>query len=270
MTLSTNPPSISGSVFNTNTNNGTWTASLQADRATNALPSAQYTMLIPPDTNNEPPNTSPGGDGYALITNYAGTAGNPAAATAKITGALADGAAFSQTVPVSQTGLVPIYANLYSGKGLLLGWVNLDLTNTDAVGVSGLTWIHPARSTGLYQKGFTNVLLTNQILLSLWTNLPENSALTNLTNLSLLDTINATNGESFAVTTTAGGKVAGTSVSGSITPKTGLLKVTIGSGASKVTGYGAILLNPTNGGGNYGGGYYLTKTNNAQAIKLVP
>jgi hypothetical protein len=32
----------------------------------------------------------------------------------------------------------------------------------------------------------------------------------------------------------------------------------------------AILLNATNGGGNYGGSYYLTKTNTAQAIKLGP
>jgi hypothetical protein len=82
--------------------------------------------------------------------------------TTRITGALADGASFSQTVPVSQTGYVPICANLYASKGLLLGWINLDLTNT--AGVS-LTWIHPERVSGLYQKGFTNVLLTNQILL---------------------------------------------------------------------------------------------------------
>jgi hypothetical protein len=47
------------------------------------------------------------------------------------------------------------------------------------------------------------------------------------------------------------------------------LKVTFGTGAARTTGYGAILLN-TNGGANYGFGYYLTKTNNAQAIKLAP
>ncbi len=271
--IPTNPPFISGSVFGTNSGVA-WNASLLADRATNTLPSAQYTLLIPPDTNNEPtnlpPNTSPGGDGYALITNYAGTAKNPAAATAKITGALADGTAFSQTAPVSQTGFVPIYANLYSGKGLLLGWINLDLTNTDAVGVSGLTWIHPARSTGLYQKGFTNVLLTNQILLSLWTNLPAN--IDTLTNLSIRDTIDDTNALlNFAVTiNSSSGKIGPTPLSGTINPKTGLLKVTFGTGAAKTTGYGAILLNATNGGSNYGGGYYLTKTNNAQAIKLAP
>jgi hypothetical protein len=173
-------------------------------------------------------------------------------------------------VPVSQTGFVPIYANLYSGKGLLLGWVNLDLTNTDAVGVSGLTWIHPARNSGIYRTGFTNVLLTNQILLSPWTNLPAN--IDTWTNLSILDTINDTNALlNFAVTiNSTSGKIGPTPLSGSINPKTGLLKVTFGAGAARTTGYGAILLNPTNGGGNYGGGYYLTKTNNAQAIKLAP
>ena len=76
-----------------------------------------------------------------MITNHAGAA--------NITGALADGAAFNQTVPVSQDGYVPIYANLYSGKGLLLGWINLDLTNTADV---GLTWIHPGTRFGIIHE----------------------------------------------------------------------------------------------------------------------
>ena len=117
------PPQVTGTVSGTNM--GSVVANLTADRAANTLPSAQYTLLIPPDTNNSPPDSSPGGDGYALIANDAGTA--------KITGALADGTAFSQSVPVSQDGYVPIYANLYSSKGLLLGWINLDLTNTPGV-----------------------------------------------------------------------------------------------------------------------------------------
>jgi hypothetical protein len=256
-------PELTGMVSGT-TNGGSWLANLTADRATNTLPSAEYTMLIPPDTNNAPPDLSPGGDGYALITNYAGTARNPGAATAKITGALADGTAFSQVVPVSQTGYVPLYANLYAGKGLLLGWINLDLTNT--AGVS-LTWIHPKRTTGLYKSGFTNVLFTNQILLSPWTNSP--TSIFAATNLSVLGAINDANTlMDFTVTISNNfrlGEVSGpTPLSGSINPKTGLLKVTIGSGATKTTGYGAILLNGTDGGG-----YSLTKTN-AGAVKLYP
>ena len=242
---SNSAPQVTGTV-----SNASWVANLTAYRATNTVPSAEYTMLIPPDTSNTPPNLSPGGDGYALITNHVGKA--------TITGALADGAAFSQTVPVSQHGCVPIYANLYGGKGLLLGWINLDITNTTDV---GLTWIHPGTHSGLYQNGFTNVLLTNQIQISQWTNSPGN--FDNLTNLSMLETINDTN-TPIAVMFSTSGKVTGPSVSGSVNLKTGLLTVTIGSGASKVTGHGAILLNATTGGG-----YFLTKTN-AQAIELGP
>jgi hypothetical protein len=259
---SNSAPQVAGTVSGT-TNGTPWVANLTTDQATNTLPSAEYVMLIPPNTNSAPAN-SPGGDGYALITNYAGTARNPGAATAKITGALADGTAFNQTVPVSQDGYVPIYVNLYASKGLLLGWINLDLTNT--AGVS-LTWIHPRRTTGLYENGFTNVLLANQILLSPWTNSPSN--ILAATNLSILDTINDTNAlMDFTVTISNNfklGEVSGpTPLKGSINPKTGLLKVIVGSGATETTGYGAVLLNATNGGG-----YFLTKTN-AGAIILEP
>jgi hypothetical protein len=83
--------------------------------------------------------------------------------------------------------------------------------------------------------------------------------------LSILDTINDTNAlTSVAVNITTAGKVIGTSVSGTVNLKTGLLTVTIGSGAAKVTGHGAILLNAS-----YGGGYFLTKTS-AGAIILAP
>jgi uncharacterized repeat protein (TIGR02543 family) len=250
MTLNWNelPPQVTGTISGTNIW-GLWTANLIADRAANSLPPAEYTMLIPPDPNNVPPTNSPGGYGYALITNHAGAA--------NIAGALADGAAFSQSVPVSQDGYVPIYANLYAGKGLLLGWINLDLTNTSGV---SLTWIRPEHASGLYTNGFTNVFLTNQILLSPWTNPPGDIDL--LTNLSVLDTINDTN-TPIPVTITSG-KVTGPLVSGSVNLKTGQFTVTIGSGPARVTGHGAILPDATNGGG-----YFLTKTN-AQAIILGP
>jgi hypothetical protein len=265
MTLNWNnsPPQVTGIVFGTNQGVPWVATNLLADLATNTSPSAEYTMLILPDTNTAPAK-SPGGAGYALITNYAGTTRNPGAATARITGALADGTAFSQTVPVSRDGYIPIYANLYASKGLLLGWINLDLTNTAGV---GLTWIHPARTTGLYQNGFTNVLFSNQIPFSPWTNSPTN--IFAATNLSLVEMINDTNAlMDFTVTISNNfklGEVSGpTPLSGSINSKTGLLKVTIGSGANKTTGYGAILLNETNGAG-----YFLTKTN-AGAFILEP
>ncbi len=248
-------PQVTGTVAGT-ANGVSWTANLVADFAAGTYPQSEFTMLIPPDTNNASPTNSPGGDGYALIACNAGTA--------RMTGALADGTVFSQTVPVSQDGSVPVYANLYGGKGLLLGWINLDVTNTTNV---GLTWIHPARASGLYQGGFVNVLLSNQIPLSAWTNPPANLGL--ITNLSMVEAINNTNTLlNIPVTANIVGsvaKVTGPSLTGSINLKTGMFKATIGNGSSKITGYGAILLNDlTNSGG-----YFLTKTN-AQAVQLTP
>ena len=75
---------------------------------------------------------------------------------------------------------------------------------------------------------------------------------------------------SFTITITNGtlkfGKATGPAmtVTGSISPKTGLIEVAIGSGPSKTTGYGVILLNGTNGGG-----YLLNKTS-AGSIELAP
>jgi hypothetical protein len=254
MTLISNTPApqVTGMVSNAN-----WLSiNLTADRATNNNQiSLDYTMLLSPDANAGPAN-SPSGYGYALIASSQGTTKTPA--TAKITGALADGTAFSQSVPVSMDGYVPIYANLYSSKGLLLGWINLELTNTDGV---GLTWIHPVARSGLFGSGFTNVLSTGQILLSQWSNTSGNFE--SVTNLSMFDTNVLTN----ITVSITDFKMTGTEVNGSIAPKTGLLTVTIGSGASKVTGHGAILLNPVNG--TSGGGYMLNKTNTG-SILLAP
>jgi hypothetical protein len=248
------PPQVTGLVSGT-TNGVAWTANLIADFATNSLSAARYTMLIPPCTNNAPPDASPGGDGYALIANNAGRI--------SLTGALADGTAFSQTTTVSQDGYVPIFANLYVRKGLLLGWINLDLTNTTGV---SLAWIHPKRTSGLYRTGFTNLLFTNQILLSPWTNPPANIGL--LTDLSVLGTVNDTNALIDFTVTMNGNRFDDVSdpslLSGLIGPGSGRLKVVIGARASKLTGYGAILANATNGGG-----FYLTRTN-AQAITIRP
>jgi hypothetical protein len=254
------PPQVTGQVIGTN-----WMANLTADRATNTVPSAEYTLLLPPDTNTAP-DASPEGAGYALITNYAGTARAPALAKATITGSLADGTSLgSQTVPVSEDGYIPIYDSLYTGKGLLLGWINL-ASNTNG---TGLTWIHPNTSSGLYTNGFTNILLASQLLQSPWTNLTTNTLLTNLTNLSLLATIDdnttLTNFDVKISNNFAIGKVSGpTNLSGSINPKTGVFTVTIGSGVTKVSGYGAML-DETNGGG-----YFLLNKINAGAVQLGP
>jgi hypothetical protein len=116
----------------------------------------------------------------------------------------------------------------------------------------------------LFTGAFTS---TNQIALSLWTNPPASSALP--TNLVVVETTDNTPVQTndFTITITNRtldfSKLSGsaTPLNGSIAPKTGLLKVTFGSGASKTTGYGVILLNGTNGGG-----YFLNKTNGGAVI----
>jgi hypothetical protein len=245
LTLTANNPAprVTGTI----SGKGWESTNLVAERATNTAGSGQYTMLIPPDTNNMASDALPIGDGYALITNHAGTA--------KITGVLADGTAFSQSVPVSLTGEIPIYANLYGSQGLLLGWINLEPTNASA-----LFWVHPAIRKGLYTDAFSS---TNDIMLSPWTYDPASSALP--ANLFVFD---ATETNEFNLTISnnlkLGGASGSTDLNGSINLETGLLTVTIGQGAGKTTGYGVIVLNATNGGG-----YILGKTN-AQAIKLEP
>jgi uncharacterized repeat protein (TIGR02543 family) len=256
MTLTNNPaPQVAGTVFN-----ASWgVANLTAYRATNTLPSGQYTMLIAPDTNV----SSPAGYGYASITNNAGK--TVSTAKANITGYLADGTLFTQSAPVSEDGRVPIYANLYSGKGLLWGWINLSSTNTPG---TALTWIRPSVHTGFFKDdAFTS---TNPVELSLWTSFPAASVLpahlviVEANDTAFVQTNNYTITITNGTTTDKFGELTGpTALTGTIAPKTGLFKVTFG----KVTGNGVVLLNQTNG--TNGGGYFLTTTN-AGSILLKP
>ncbi len=254
LNLNQSSPEIIGTVSGTS-NGVAWVAALLADRAYHSKSSAAYTMLIPPGSSSASA-TVPIGDGYALITNHAGTA--------TIAGALADGAKIIQSVAVSQTGNVPIYANLSGQPGLLMGWINLD-SASDAG--AGLAWVHPSVPKGLFPDAFTS---TNPIALSLWTKTQAIDVLEHLTNLSILEPTHGATIETNSFEIAIGnnfklGKLSGPAkLSGSLASKTGLLRVTNVSGSVKVTGQGVVLLNTTNGGG-----YILTKAN-AQAIQLGP
>jgi hypothetical protein len=241
-------PVVSGSITASN-----WVSTnLTADLATNATFSSAFTMTVPPDTNNPASNSIPVGSGYAVITNHTGSI--------KITGALADGTAFTQSVSASQTGDVPVYASLYGNKGLLLGWLSLDPANAGS-----LQWVHPTAKTGLFTNAFVS---TNAIALSTWTNPPAiTSPPTNLLVLNgLHGVITQTNAYVIAISNNYKiGLVSGpTALSGTLNPKTGLLSLTLGTGETKQTATGVILLDTTNGGG-----YLLNKTNSA-AISLKP
>ena len=147
--LNLNPPDnqISGTVTSSQ-----WQSDLAAYRKVfngttdkaNAY-AARYTLVIPPVFGA--PETSPGGYGAAGLTN------NPAGMAALV-GYLGDGAAFNQTVPISADGVMAVYASLYKGQGILLGW----LTNAPPQPIAGtLNWVKlSGASKTFYAGGFTN------------------------------------------------------------------------------------------------------------------
>jgi hypothetical protein len=249
------PPQITGTVQGTN--GGAWTAELTNELAGSNLPSAEYTMLIPPGAGA--PANSPGGDGYALISNHLGAI--------TVTGALADGASFGQNIAESESLHLPFYATPYTNGGLLLGW--LDLSGGAPAG--SLTWIRPTAAGGFFTNGYTNFVT---VLSSAWTNLGPNTPAISFPNWAILNVSYGvpSTGLAFMVdlnTTNAlvrEGIAPTNSFTGSIAPKTGLLRITFGNGngTNTTAGTGAALQNA-----NAGGGFFITTTN-AGAISLTP
>src|SRR5262249_37013926 len=75
-------------------------------------------------------------------------------------GILADGTLANQTVPVSFDGHVPLYVNLYGGKGSVFGWLQLSHNNTNDVG-GLLLWTKGRGVTGsYYTSGFIRDVTT--------------------------------------------------------------------------------------------------------------
>jgi hypothetical protein len=258
LALDSATPQITGTVSTPQ-----WTADLNAELASNTLPSAEYTILFSPSTNVSA--DSPPGDGYALVTDQAGLI--------TLSGALADGASYNQTVPVSRTGDLPVYAVLYTNTahpdpGLLLGWINL--TNLQAAAPSNaLAWIKkPSPSPTHYTNGFTNILFSQG---ALWTNPPGKTPAISLSN-GLLVISNTDLNLTFTNIAVSNNTLANLSVlptnslTGSINPKTGLLTLTFADGNGNATNraYGVFLQNNTNAAG-----FFLTPTN-AGSFNLLP
>jgi hypothetical protein len=231
-TQNNSAPQVTGTV----SGNGWLSTNLVANRsAQDSLIATAYTLLIAPDTNNA---AAPDGSGYAVISATPGT--SKADATAKIAGALADGTAFSQSVAVSQDGYVPVYVSLYAGKGVLLGWINLNPTNLPGV---TLNWVHPAEK-GTFTEPFTNY---DAVEISPWSSSASSETLP--TNLFLTGAVT----NAFAISISSKGAITGTdgsnTLTGTLTLKTGLVKVTTGKGKAKTTATGVILYEQEAGGG---------------------
>jgi hypothetical protein len=254
LALAATPPVLTGTVSGTN-GGVPFVSDILAFRASK-VGTAEYTMLFEtsPDLLGDP--SLPPGYGYALI---AQKSGNLA-----LSGALADGTAISQSVPVTEVDEVPIYDSLYTKTGLVTGW--LTLTNNTLTGT--LDWIKKAAAKPtLYTAGFTNELIAHG---AIWVNqtpaitLPaatlDISGGSLATNLTYDVTVTSKNAVAKA---TGASNNPPNSLTGTINPKTGLLTITFGTGVGKttITGKGAALQATTNAGG-----FFVTKTNSGTII----
>jgi hypothetical protein len=240
------PMEITGSI-----SANAWTASVTNVLAASHIDSAEYTMITVPL--NDPP-----GSGYLLVTNHAGNVA--------ISGALADGTAFSQNVPVSFSGDLPLYASLYNNSGAVLGWLNLSANPPSG----NVAWIKKASPSVRYPAGFTNILSLQG---SRWIAPPPNTPAFDLAAGSLeIAGGNLPSPLNFSVALADNNSVAKlfgiptNSLNGSVNRKTGLLTLTFGNGLGKAvtSAKGVVLQGQTNGAG-----FFLGKTN-AGSFLLQP
>jgi len=129
---------------------GRWTANLMGDKlvyskTARANQAGAYTLVIPGDSAD---TNSPAGHSVGSV--KVDTSGN-----VTWSGALADGSKVTQKSAISAEGIWPLYSSLYSGKGCVLGWIQV--TN-DSVG-GDLIWVKPSGVSGnYYPDGFTNLI----------------------------------------------------------------------------------------------------------------
>ncbi len=224
---------------------GSWTSTLLADLATNSLPvaNARWTTVIPPTAGA--PDQTPGGSGYATITNHNGTL--------TISGKLADGAAFTQTVPLSKNGTAPLHSALYMA-GLLEGM--LDFSSGSPVGQ--ITWIKETSTLPTYAQGITNeVQVSGALYHPPATGVPALLLPGNLGTITLDPADHGIGAQadqvlglywsikissSYLIYTNLGADSVTNKISGSIDPKTGILTFTFRPTGSLVnkTCYGVV------------------------------
>jgi hypothetical protein len=195
---------------------GIWTAQVAANRAhfSTTVPAplkGSYTFVIP---GSDDSSTQPGGTGV-------GTVKVSATGGIAFAGVLGDGTAVSRTAFISKDGEWPLFAPLYAGKGLLIGWINFDTNqpNTDLSGV--VNWIKLPQPVKFYPAGFdfsdgieavgSLYKFTTGVPLVNWTDgqiILENgnlaSSITNGLSISSNNVISGTNNLKLTFTTTSG------------------------------------------------------------------
>ena len=101
----------------------------------------RYTMVF----TNSGSNQVPGGDSYgSLVVSPQGVL--------SVGGKLADGNAFSQSVPIANDGLWPFYAYVASGEDFLLGWIAFQYNDLSgaAIGETNFFWSKGASAKDRY------------------------------------------------------------------------------------------------------------------------
>lgn len=244
------PAEVTGAI--SGTNGGPWTAALTAELAGNNQSSAEYTMSIPPASQTG----APPGSGYALITNHSGSV--------TLTGTLADGTSFNETVPASVEGRVPVYASVYNNTGLLFGWINIGSGEPQGQ----LTWVKPASILAtLYPNGFTNVVV---VMGSRWTYPEARTPALPLANGQLSIAGGGLSGPRNYTVIVSNNAVAAIGpnsngfVSGAIDPKTGAVTIKFLDGTTTVSALGAALQNSASAAG------YFTNKSGAGSFILGP
>lgn len=129
---------------------GNWLAELQADRAAftskNPTPSTgKDTLLLAADGEISTTGT---GEGF-------GTATISKSGSVQFGATLPDGVKITQKSALSKAGVWPVYASLYGGNGVFIGW--MQCTNQSDVEGSAV-WEMPGGAGGLYSNGLTNQL----------------------------------------------------------------------------------------------------------------
>ncbi len=130
---------------------GSWMADIYGERLASysvhapAPEAGAYTLRLPGQDGD---HSLPMGDGFESV--QVSSSGQ-----ARLGGMLADGTRISQGGLVSTGHRLPVYAALYSGKGLALGWITFTHGPSDEIAAE-LVWIKPANGQAVYYPaGYT-------------------------------------------------------------------------------------------------------------------
>lgn len=143
--LTNGADAVTGYVYSVGTQ-----ASFTGYRAVTQLPTntvaGKYVLDL--DTTTNQAASGPTNDGYATL-----SVGKTGALT--LGGTLADNTPFSEGVGVSKDGVWPVYATLYNGHGMLIGWETNVIGTSGSAGSTGtLYWVKAPTKDTYFTDGF--------------------------------------------------------------------------------------------------------------------